>query len=164
MVCVKDDQLWTIALAGDAKPATFLTAQNKELFQPAISPDGRFIAYGSTETGEPQVYVRPYPTGDAKWQISTAKAVIPRWNRKGDRLYFLDATTTLMEVEIETRPTVSWRAPRKLFTSSPLDRTWDFAADGRILTYVPIESGAEAVPSMIVTENWFSEFKDEKKK
>jgi serine/threonine-protein kinase len=139
--------------------------ENKEVFQPAISPDGRFVAYGSTETGEPQIYVRPYPSGEAKWQISTAKGIFPRWNRRGDRLYFLDTTITLWEVEIETRPTVSWKAPRKLFTSSPLDRSYDLAADGRILAYSAVESTAgAATPSMIVTENWFSEFKDKRKK
>ena len=165
MVYSKENQFWSIPLTEDGKPAPFLAVENKELFQPAISPDGRFVAYGSTETGEPQIYVRPYPEGDAKWQISTAKGIAPRWNRRGDRLYFLDSTTALMEVEIETRPTVSWKAPRKLFTSSPLDRTWDFAPDGRILAWTPVESGkGEAVPSMIVTENWFSEFKDKKKK
>ncbi len=165
LVYSKDNELWTKELNGEAKPAPFLAVPNKEVFGPAISPDGRFIAYTSTETGEPQVYVRPYPTGDAKWQISTAKGAMPRWNRRGDRLYFIDITTTLFEVEIETRPTVSWKAPRKLFTSSPLDRSWDFAPDGRILAWTPVESGkGEAVPSMIVTENWFSEFKDKKKK
>ncbi len=61
---------------------------------------------------------------------------------------------------------MSWKAARKLFTSSPLDRSYDFAEDGRILAYVPVETagGVAAVPSMIVTENWFSRFKDKKKR
>jgi Tol biopolymer transport system component len=159
-----DNELWTLDLGGHGKPARFLAVPNKLALQPAVSPDGRFVAYTSTETGDPQIYVRPYPTGDAKWQISTDRGMLPRWNRRGDRLYFLDASSTLWMVEIETHPGLSWKAPRKLFTSSPLDRTWDFSPDGRILAYVPVESGkGEAIPTMIVTENWFAEFREKKK-
>jgi len=54
----------------------------------ALSPDGRFLAYTSTEGGLPSVFVRPFPSGDARWQISTPQGTEPRWSADGRELFY----------------------------------------------------------------------------
>ena len=69
-----------------------------------ISPDGRFFAYQSTESGGRfAIYVRPYPDASkGRWQISTGGGTAPVWSRSGNELFYLDETTTLMAVPFQT--------------------------------------------------------------
>src|SRR6185503_16053825 len=70
---------WLLSLTGEKKPAPFLHSVFSEGF-PQISPDGKWIAYNSNETGRGETDVKPFPSGDGKWQISTNGAIYtPRW-------------------------------------------------------------------------------------
>jgi serine/threonine-protein kinase len=69
---------------------------------PDISPDGRLLAYASDETGVFEVFVRPFPTGSGKWQISTEGGLEPRWSPEGDALYFRNRGS-ILRVAVETR-------------------------------------------------------------
>ena len=82
--------LWTVtpALAGSAR-SVLRTPFNEA--QPAISPDGRWLAYSSDENGRNEVYVRSWPDLDRKWQVSTEGGSVPRWNSNGGEIFFLDA-------------------------------------------------------------------------
>jgi Tol biopolymer transport system component len=74
---------------------------NVSAFTPEVSPDGRWLAYQSNESGEPEVYVRPYPDVDGgRWQISTQRGSRPAWGRNGRELFFLDGTDRLSVVPI----------------------------------------------------------------
>jgi serine/threonine-protein kinase len=69
------------------KPTTFLASPFQEV-TPAFSPDGRWLAYGSNETGRPEIYVRPFPGPGGKWQISTAGGLLPTWSPNGKELFY----------------------------------------------------------------------------
>jgi Tol biopolymer transport system component len=70
------------------------------LDQPALSPDGKWLAYRSAESGLPQVYIAPFPTGNGKWQVSTNGGVFPRWRRDGRELFYLSLDSKLMTTEV----------------------------------------------------------------
>ena len=72
-------------LAG--KPEAFLQSQADERY-PSFSPDGRWVAYTSNETGRNEVYVAPFPGTGAKWQVSQNGGALPRWRRDGAELFF----------------------------------------------------------------------------
>jgi serine/threonine protein kinase len=82
--------LWVLPTSGERKPVPFAQSRFNEAFG-QISPDGRWLAYQSDESGSPQIFVRPFPTGSGKWQISTNLGFLPRWRRDGKELFFMDA-------------------------------------------------------------------------
>jgi eukaryotic-like serine/threonine-protein kinase len=132
---------------------------------PKLSPDGRFVAYCSHESARWEVYVQPFPQG-RKWQVSTNGGRQPRWCRNGKELFYTK-DDTLFAVAISTKPTFSMGATRNLFSHPSLDWPWnepsyDVAADGN--RFVMIEPVGAVPPLTIrVVQNWFSEFRDQKK-
>src|SRR5207247_5336971 len=72
-------------------------------FDVEISPDGRYLAYQSTESGQFQIYVRPYPkTNDGRWQISTNGGTKPAWAPSGRELFLLNSFNTFMSVSVSS--------------------------------------------------------------
>jgi serine/threonine-protein kinase len=134
----------------------------------ALSPDGRWIAYHSDETGRPEVFVRPFPnTNRSKEQISTDGGRAPLWSRDGRELFYLRADNTMMAVTVA--PGVEWRRsePRALFQLrsalallEPSYYTpWDVAPDGRFIFARSLEGGRDRRAPLIVIENWMEEVK-----
>jgi hypothetical protein len=73
-----------------------------------VSPDGRWIAYVSDETGQIEVYVKPFPeVTRGKWQVSVDGGFWPRWSHTGDELFYADIANGFMVAEIRTEPTLS---------------------------------------------------------
>jgi hypothetical protein len=99
--------LWIVELGPEgvaappaAAPRPLITAERAQ-FNPDISPDGRFITYASSESGTFAVYVTGFPSGQGKWAISPGYGARPRWGRKGDRLYFVDALRRIAVMEVD---------------------------------------------------------------
>jgi serine/threonine-protein kinase len=86
-------------------PEVFLRSPAVELY-PVFSPDGRWIAYMSSEAGGPEVYVRPYPGPGGKWQISASGGTMPVWSRKSAELYFRSPDGRIMAVPYTTKDVV----------------------------------------------------------
>jgi hypothetical protein len=82
-----------------------------------VSPDGRWIAYTSDETGNPEVYVQSFPTPGGKWQISTSGGADPRWRRDGRELFFISSDRKLMAVEVKSDSVFQAGLPRELFAT-----------------------------------------------
>ena len=134
----------------------------------AISPDGRWIAYHSDETGRPEVFVRQFPNANgAREQISTDGGRAPLWSRDGRELFYLRADNTMMAVPVA--PGAEWRRtePRALFQLrsalamlEPSYYTpWDIAPDGRFIFARSREGGRDQRAPLIVIENWMEEVK-----
>ncbi|HKR59003.1 MAG TPA: protein kinase, partial [Pyrinomonadaceae bacterium] len=83
---LKGGAIWTLTHASDWEAKPFLQSTNFSQIQGVFSPDGRFIAYVSDESGRLEVYVQTFPTSGNKWQVSTAGGVFPRWRRDGKEL------------------------------------------------------------------------------
>ena len=101
--------LWTLPLdvsdpdhPKPGKPEPFLRTASNELF-PAVSPDGRWIAYQSDESGRYEVYVRPFPGPGGKWQISNAGGQMPIWSRNGRELFFENQDSRIMVTDYEPK-------------------------------------------------------------
>jgi serine/threonine-protein kinase len=133
-----------------------------------FSPDGRYVAYQSDESGRVEIYVRPFPrVNNGRWQVSTAGGTRPVWARSGRELFYLDASNALTAVPVETsEPTITIGSPAKLFDTRYAEpnpaRHYDVSADGqRFLMLKPgAASDANAAPaSMILVEHWFEELK-----
>ena len=84
-----------------------------------FSPDGRFVAYSSNESGRKEVYVRRFPDGGGKRQVSESGGMKPRWSRNGKELFYFDGDW-LVVIPITTSPTFSVGSPRRLFRSAGL--------------------------------------------
>jgi hypothetical protein len=134
-----------------------------------ISPDGNWLAYQSNESGQDQIYVRPFPKIDGgRWQISTAGGSRPLWARSGRELFYLDGNRVLMAVPVRTTPSFSAGNPSKVFDTRyavpQTGRTYDVSPDGRrflmIKESATSDQNANATPaSMVVVLNWFEELK-----
>jgi serine/threonine-protein kinase len=152
------------------KPSLFLESRDAMWF-PELSPDGRWMAYASVESGRSEVYVQPYPGPGAKVQISTAYGAEPIWTAHGRELLFRGATPTTMPTMSVTidASTAVLRAgvPRTLFESKSgeydrtvPDRAWDATPDGQRMLLVRNEaSGDKPVTSLHVVLNWTDELK-----
>ncbi len=80
--------VWVLPLFGDRKPYTYISAPGNQRYA-QFSPDGRWVAYGSDESGQSEIYVAPFPWTGAKWQVSNGGGVLPRWRGDGKQIYFL---------------------------------------------------------------------------
>jgi serine/threonine-protein kinase len=133
-----------------------------------FSPNGRVLAYSSNESGRNEIYVRPYPRVDSgRWQVSTAGGTRPVWNRNGRELFYLDASNSMMSVEVSTSgPTFSAGKPATVFETkyvqSNPSRHYDVSADGQ--RFLMIKDGPpnpDAMPaSLVVVEHWLDELRE----
>jgi serine/threonine protein kinase/Tol biopolymer transport system component len=155
------EDLWALPLGGDRKPFPLLQTPFDES-QGRLSPDGRWLAYVSNESGRQEVYVGPFPTAGEKWQVSAAGGMQPRWRRDGRELFYIAADRKLAAVAIKPGTSFEAAAPVALFELRPVryfDRM-DYAvtADGqRFLVNTLVD---EARPARItVVTNWKPEAK-----
>ena len=93
------DDLWVLPLSDEQKPFGFLTTPYSESHA-QLSPDGRWLAYRSNESGRFEVYVQSFPKPASKWQISTGGGGQPRWRGDGKELYYVSSSSRLMAVPI----------------------------------------------------------------
>ncbi|MGA7793131.1 MAG: protein kinase [Candidatus Acidiferrales bacterium] len=132
---------------------------------PQFSPDGRWLAYISNESGRYEVYVQPYPGPGGKWQISTEGGTEPVWNPNGRELFYRSGNNKMMAVEIATQPGFVAGTPRMLFEGqyAPAPLTfpnYDVSPDGqRFLMLKPVEQAESALTQINVVLNWFEELK-----
>src|SRR5262249_36630279 len=110
--------LWVLPVAsgtaGDRKPVPYLRTPAWEA-QGQFSPDGRWIAYTSDESGQSQIYVQSFPAGGGKYQVSTGGGTQPRWRRDGKELFYIAADGKLMAVDVKTAPKFEIDVPKALF-------------------------------------------------
>ena len=133
-----------------------------------VSPDGRYLAYQSNESGRLEVYVRPFPDVDrGRWQISTEGATRPAWARSGRELFYLDDSNTLTGVPVSTSgPTFRAGTPVKIFETKYAEpnpsRHYDVSVDGQrflMLKDSPASDQNATPAGMVVVLNWFEELK-----
>ena len=136
----------------------------------ALSPDGRFLAFQSNESGRGEVYVRPFPSvTDGRWKVSTAGGDGPVWNPAGRELFYVNVVNGLMhvmEVSIQPGPTFDAGTPRELFAGRYVDfygLNYDVSPDGRRLLMVKsaeeVNSRSTTSPGLVVIANWPEEMK-----
>jgi serine/threonine protein kinase len=147
------NDVWVLPLDGGAEPRALLHESYNES-QAQFSPDGRWIAYVSDESGIAQVYVQSFPDLTGKWQISRG-GTQPRWARGGKELFYLALDRKLVAVSYESADTFEIGKTEVLFeTKLPpaVDHhTYAVAPDGRFLLDTPV---AEASAPLTLVQNW----------
>ena len=146
------------------EPTPYLrTAADERI--PVFSPDDRFVAYVSSESGRSEIYVRPFPEGRGKWQVSINGGTQPRWSRDGKELFYVEGDQ-LMAVSVSTAQGFSPGTPKLLFrdrwlrSSYPKQR-YDVSADGRrFVLREAVEGASDKPPAIRVVQNWYEEFRD----
>jgi Tol biopolymer transport system component len=127
-----------------------------------VSPDGKYVAYMSRESGRSEVYVRKLDGTGGKWQISTEHAENPRWNRDGTELFYLTYDNQIMAVGISTGDNFKAGVPVELFRAQfqypgKINGPYDVSADGQ--TFLINGRLTESDPGeIVVVENWAEEF------
>lgn len=144
---------------GDVVPIVATSARN---CCQQVSPDGRYLAYVSDISGRWEVYLTRFPTGEGTWRVSDAGGIWPRWDRRGDRLYYAQELD-IMEVRVATSPDLEIGSPQQLFRRPArvtdlrygMPDYFDVAPDGeRFLVMLPATEGALSRTGVVVVGNW----------
>jgi eukaryotic-like serine/threonine-protein kinase len=151
------NSLWVLPLDGSSaaerKPEPFLdTRFTRGDLQ--FSPDGKWVAYESNETGRDEIYVVPYPGPGGKSQVSTDGGAQPHWNRNGRELFFRNGAKSIA-VDVETGAAFRAGAPRTLFEKVSSD--YDVAPDGH--RFLMLKPAAAETSELHVIVNWFDELR-----
>jgi serine/threonine-protein kinase len=157
-----ESDIRTISLAGGA-PSDFLATRATEGMA-AFSPDGRWIAYASNESGQDEVYVRPFPRADGVGRrVSVGGGTGPVWAPDGSALYYRGASGDLMALPTTLSPGFTPGRPRALFRfagiyrMSGTARAYDIHPDGRRFIMVSAQSSTQPRLQVNVVFNWTHE-------
>ena len=122
---------------------------------PALSPDGRWLAYSSDESGTPEIYVMAFPGKGRPQQISIKGGLTPRWSRRGDELYYLTPDHTLMTVRTRQGAEFDHAAPVALFKLPDVESSWSYvpAPDGQRFLLGRLTASA-SIPELHVVRNF----------
>ena len=152
----------------DSVPQPLLSESYDEK-APALSPNGRWLAYESNETGRDEIFVRPFPNvGDGKWQVSTAGGRMPLWARSGNELFYMNERRELVAQSVVAQATFQRREQRVLFTIgeefiiSDHYTPFDISPDGqRFIMVRSVGSATDrgALRQLILVENWVEELR-----
>jgi eukaryotic-like serine/threonine-protein kinase len=166
------DDVMILPLRGERRAVALIQTSFAER-NGEVSPDGRWIAYEANDSGQFEIYVRPFPNVvEGRWQVSSGGGTRPLWARNGQELFFLALTGALMRIGVERGTSWAATAPVQLFEGryttgtlrARLGRSYDVSPDGKrfLMTKVGGEAGTDgtaALTSLVVVQNWDQELK-----
>ncbi len=155
-----------VRISGDSTPVPLVATKYTEM-HPAVSPDGRWLAYTSDESGANEVYVRSFPsTAGGRWQVSSGGGTSPVWGPGGRELFFLGGAGRMMAAELGTAPGFDVVRVATLFDVSgynvdPFHQSFSVAPDGRSFLLARRRStAAQAGPlRAVLVQHWFTDLK-----
>jgi Tol biopolymer transport system component len=152
---------WALPLFGDRKPFPLVATRFVDVV-PMISPDGKWLAYMNNESTRFEVYIRPFPEGAGKWQVSSAGGALPEWRKDGKELIFLSFDQQMMAVDVrESGAGVALGVPHPLFkfnaVSGP-EGPYTMTADAQRFIINRVSNEGSPEPLTLVT-NWTAELK-----
>jgi eukaryotic-like serine/threonine-protein kinase len=149
----------------DSMPKPLVASSFRER-SPSLSPDGKWLAYASDETGRFEVFVRPFPDAQsAKWQVSSDGGTSPHWSAQGNELFYLDGANAMQAARVTTRPTFGIVSKERLFSASgyyisPWSQAYDVTPDGQRFLMLRVASATAAAPvSLVLVENFLTELR-----
>ena len=157
----RDKELWYFTWPGRVMKSFVKTSGAVRNGQ--FSPDGRWVAYASSETGSMEIYVTPFPSAETKWQVSTRGGEEPRWRRDGKELFYVSPDGKMMSVPVKTGDSFEAGSPVMLFQTErrkPVAAqdvfSYDVSAEGkRFLVITRVDEANAQPPSVFL--NWASQ-------
>ena len=162
-----DGDILALRIGVDTSPKPIIATGFQEL-APALSPDARWLAYTSNETGRPEVYVRPFPNvNDGKLQVSTEGGTEPRWSRRGEELFYRSANGDLMSARLRAAPALAILGRQRLFSArryvaGVAQAVYDVSPDGRRFLMLRIGAGpgsGDDASQLILEQNFAAELR-----
>jgi dipeptidyl aminopeptidase/acylaminoacyl peptidase len=157
-----NSELWVQPLFGSRKPFPYLPSGFSKS-DAVFSPDGRWLAYVSDESGSLEVYLSPFPGGGGKWQVSRGGGDQPEWNPDGSALYYVASGGKMMDASVkENGATVVVGEPRELFRAARAGtslgaRSYCVSTDGERFL---IDKAPQVVaPPLTLVTNWTTDLK-----
>ncbi|MBK9315815.1 MAG: PD40 domain-containing protein [Acidobacteria bacterium] len=152
------DDVWVLPVKGDLEPFSLLQSEANELLC-MFSPNGKWIAYSSDESGRPQIYVRSFPVSESKWVVSTQGGYQPKWRRDGQELFYLGPDGKLISAEVKSGRSFEAGVPRPLFrlktpqAAGQYDRYYAVTPDGQRFLVKSVAEQTNSTAISIVM-NW----------
>jgi len=148
--------VWLLPMSGDRKPVPWSRGRSHHM-QAHVSPDGRWIAYASDDSGRFEIYVQSFPVAGEKYQVSNQGGTQPEWRRDGAELFYL-ADSRLMSVDVKPGSKMSMSVPKELFRISlPDGRMWrNYYATTAKGDRLVVESAGGRREPITVMVNWQS--------
>jgi Tol biopolymer transport system component len=146
--------LWILPLTGEGKPTPFLATPFSES-QASFSPDGRWLAYTSDESGRFEVYVTSLPGREGRWQISSGGGSGPRWRRDARELFYAAPDGRIQSVDVRAGKAFEAAAPRALFATQMLlepTACYDVTADGQRFLVTELVRTGEPEPITLLVD------------
>ncbi|MGH9419150.1 MAG: hypothetical protein ACRD3J_04190, partial [Thermoanaerobaculia bacterium] len=153
-----------VSTNGDSAVMPIATSAFREL-QPALSPDGRWVAYVSNEAGIDEIYVRPFPNAEAgRWQVSNGGGVSPVWSADGKELFFLNSANRLIAAQLAPGRTFHVSELKPLFDASRFNyggyhQAFEVTRDGRFIFLDAVGSTAVKAVRLVQVDNWFADLR-----
>ena len=155
------EDIWILEMDGEPKLNPFLRTEYRE-YNPIFSPDGRWLAYVSNESGRREIYLQEYTDGGRKEKVSIDGGINPVWSRDGRELYYANGKK-MMIVKITLEPDFDFDTPETLFewpdmipSGGNLGTNYDVSDDGRFLM---VKMSDDIKVQLICVHNWFEELK-----
>lgn len=157
--------IYLMNLDGARKSEPLIHSKANEL-NGEVSPDGRWVAYDSDESGQFEIYVRPFPDayGGSRWQVSASGGRQPVWSRDGRELFYRSYSGAVMAVPVSTSPVFAPGRPEKVFEggyagsgASGGGRTFDISPDGK--RFLMLKAASRQEMEIVVVLNWFEELR-----
>jgi Tol biopolymer transport system component len=161
ITAAKSSDVYVLSLSGAPNPSPLVTSAAFD-GGAQFSPDGRWIAYASDESGQLEVYLRSYPMSDRKWPVSTHGGTGPRWNRNGREIFYRSGNKIMAADVSVSGHDVVLSAPRVLFDqryaygANTALANYDVSVDGQRFVMVKNDPGAS---HLNVVLNWFDELR-----
>jgi Tol biopolymer transport system component len=154
--------VWVLPMEGDRQPRPILQTPASEL-DARLSPDGRWLAYASDESGRYEVYVQPFSGSGGKWQISAEGGREPVWAHNGREVFYRSGEK-MMAAAVVTQPTFQTAPPRLLFQgpyegTNTISPNYDVTADDQRFLMVQQSDQRSRATDFSVVLNWFEELK-----
>lgn len=153
--------IYAIAADTEAEPKPLVASSFDEV-APALSTDRRWLAYVSARSGEPNVYVRPFPGADTETRVSVNGGVAPVWGRNRPELYYRNGAGEMVAVPVLAGPEFSTGPEEILFDSTAyrsdfFHAAYDVTADGERFVMIRVSDKGSLDEELVVVENWFEE-------
>jgi Tol biopolymer transport system component len=152
------NDVWVLRVNEKEPPVPVLHSRFNEE-EARFSPDAKWIAYVSDETGRREVYVQTFPTSDQRYQISSSGGTNPKWRQDGRELFYKSGDGKVVTVSVSTAPAFEHRRSPVTITLPPDAAFYDVAPDGQRVLVLGSASGSQVGSPFTVVLNWTAALK-----